>query len=74
MLNRRGFLHGVLGLCAGLPFVGRLVPKPPVTQVYDVLAPQDDGVLVFGGGDTIWFVKTSSTSAAEAEMEWVRIG
>ena len=29
-MNRRGFLAGVMGLCAGMPLVGRFVQKPTV--------------------------------------------
>jgi hypothetical protein len=33
-MNRREMLAGVMGLCAGLPFVGRFVPKLKVVSTY----------------------------------------
>lgn len=42
-MNRRGFLAGVIGLCAGLPLVGRFVPKPHVVGSYLMLSVEEVG-------------------------------
>lgn len=51
-MNRRGFLAGVMGLCAGLPFVGRFLPKPTVLKSWIVLD------VVESGGEWLWVCTT----------------
>lgn len=87
-MNRRGFLAGVMGLCAGLPLVGRIVPKPamkilstgPVTITLPV--PVRPGQIVWYSScfedPTNWdyspgtTVKTASTQTDGFTIDWVR--
>lgn len=57
--SRRGFLAGVMGVCAGLLVVGRFVKKPePVADIVKKLVPLSDDVLVVGGEKNVYLIST----------------